>query len=364
MNHTPFYPHHLKNSGKMVPFAGWEMPVQYTSIKEEHLSVRNKVGIFDISHMGQVFVWGPEAEPYLQNLITNNLHKTTIGKGVYAHFLNEQGTVLDDIYVFRIEKEKFLVIVNASRREADLAWLEKHKANRNVEIMEAPQAAGLALQGPLAGPLMDKLSSQANGLSKNEIGEFEIGEVSTLISRTGYTGEDGFELFAPAGHLLPIWDVLFQAGKEFGLVPCGLGARDTLRTEVAYPLYGHELDDHHTPLEARLGWVVKFDKGPFIGREALLKQKSEGMKNKLFGFKVESGGVARPNGQILLNDNVIGTVTSGTFSPSLGFPIGMAYMPIETPDEGQKLTLYQGTRELTAVTVKMPFYKKNSVCGA
>ena len=361
MNQTPFYNHHLKFGAKMIPFAGWDMPIQYTTIKQEHQAVREGVGLFDISHMGQVFVWGPEAEKYLQTVITNDVQKAPMGKGQYAHLLTEKGAVVDDIYVFRVEEDKFLVIVNASRREEDIAWMEKHKYGLQVSIMEAPQAAGLALQGPKAVQIVDKLCSQATDLSKNEIGEFTIGEATTLLSRTGYTGEDGFELFAPAGHLLIIWDILFKAGKEFSLVPCGLGARDTLRTEVAYPLYGHELDENHTPLEAGLSWVVKFDKGNFIGRDALLKQKSEGLKEKLFGFKVEKGGVARPGGTIWVNEKQVSTVASGTFSPTLGFPIGMAYLPVDTEKEGAKLLIKQGARDLEAVTVRMPFYKKGGI---
>jgi len=355
---TPFYTKQAQLGGKFVHFHGWELPVQFTSITQEHTSVRNGVGLFDISHMGQVFVWGPQAEAYLQNLVTNDVRKASLGKGIYAHILNEKGTVIDDIYVFQIEETKYLLIVNASRKMMDLDWMQKQKMSFEVEILEAPQAAGLALQGPRAAIIMEKLSARATDLKKNEIGEFDIGDISALISRTGYTGEDGFEFFAPAGHLLIVWDHLFQVGKDLDLVPCGLGARDTLRTEVAYPLYGHELDENHTPLEAGLEWVVKWDKGEFIGKNALQKQKSEGLKTKLYGFKVETGGVARPGGTIRINNNDAGIVASGTFSPTLNYPIGMAYLPVQTPEEKAPLTILQGTRELKAITTKLPFYKK------
>jgi aminomethyltransferase len=343
---------------KIVDFAGWEMPIQYTTITQEHNAVRNAAGLFDISHMGQVFVWGTGAEAYLQNLVTNDVTKATIGKGVYAHLLNEKGGVIDDIFVYRVEEEKFLVIVNASRKEVDIAWMKKNRSGFEMEMVEAPYAAGLALQGPSSVDIIRALSANAANLPRFGIGDFSFGDISVLVARTGYTGEDGFELFAPAGHLLQIWDMLFKVGPAFGLVPAGLGARDTLRTEVAYPLYGHELDENHTPLEAGLSWVVKLDKGNFIGRDALLKQKSAGLKTKLAGFKVETGGVARPGGKILKDGKEIGTVASGTFGPSVGYAIGLAYLPAESAAPGTPLTVLQGTRELTAKTVATPFLKK------
>lgn len=355
---TPFYQHHVDLGAKMVDFAGWDMPIQYTTITQEHTAVRTKAGLFDISHMGQVFAWGTGAEAYLQNLVSNDVRNATLGKGVYAHLLNEKGGVIDDIFVYRVEPEKFLVIINASRRETDVAWMKKHTAGFDVTLTEAPYAAGLALQGPSSVDMIGKLSEEAARLPRFGIGDFEIGDVSSLIARTGYTGEDGFEFFAPAGHLLQIWEMLFKVGPSFGLVPAGLGARDTLRTEVAYPLYGHELDENHTPFEAGLDWVVKLDKGNFIGRDALQKQKSAGLKTKLYGFKVESGGVARPGGEIVQNGKTVGTVASGTFAPTLGVAIGMAYLPANIDTEGAKIMIRQGTRELGAVTTKMPFYKK------
>jgi aminomethyltransferase len=356
-NRTPFYERHLQLGGKIVEFHGWELPVQYTTITLEHNAVRNKAGVFDISHMGQVFVWGPQAEGFLQFLISNDLRKAVVGKGIYAHLLNEKGGVIDDIFVYRLEDEKFLVIVNASRRDEDLAWMRKHAGDHDVQILEAPFGAAFAVQGPSSADIVAKLNPEIPFLKRFQIGEFEIGELTAHVARTGYTGEDGFEFFAPAGHLLIIWDQLFAAGKNLGLVPCGLGARDTLRTEVAYPLYGHELDETHTPFEAGLDWVVKLDKGNFMGREALLKQKTTGINTHLCGFKVESGGVARPGGQIIQKGKEIGTVASGTFAPTLGFSVGMAYLPIQVAKEGAPITIQQGARELSAITVKLPFYR-------
>lgn len=358
MNRTPFYQHHIARGGKVIDFHGWELPVQYTSITQEHNAVRNNVGLFDISHMGQVYIWGRQALDYLQHLMTNNIGKAGVGKGIYTHMLTEKGGVIDDLFVFRLEDDKFLLIVNASRREADMTWLENHKKGFDAHLMEVPEGAGLALQGPKAVPLLEKLSPKTRKLGRHQIAEFDFGEVTAFVTRTGYTGEDGFELFAPAGHLLLIWDQLLSAGAPFGLQLCGLGARDTLRTEVAYPLYGQELDEDHTPLEAGLDWVVKFDKGPFIGRDALLEQKSKGLPSRLYGFKVESGGIARHGAQIFINQKKAGTVASGTFAPSLGYSIGMAYLKPVVKEEGAGLTVMQGSRELHAVTVPLPFLKK------
>ncbi|MCB4756891.1 MAG: glycine cleavage system aminomethyltransferase GcvT [Elusimicrobia bacterium] len=360
MNRTPFFEKHLALGGKMVDFFGWELPVQYSSIAAEHAAVRTHAGLFDISHMGQVFAEGPDAESYLQKLVTSDIRKAGVSQGIYGHFLNERGGVIDDLFVFRLEPQKFLLIVNASRKEADLAWMKSHLPPQNVQMNEALQSAGLALQGPLAQNLMEKLCPPAAALGHHRIGRFEIGDKVVFVSRTGYTGEDGFELFAPAGNLLIIWDLLMQTGKGLGLQPCGLGARDTLRTEAAYPLYGHELDEEHTPLEAGLGWVVHFDKGDFLGRDALLKQKSSGIKRKLTGFKIQSGGVARPGGIILYSGNEISAVTSGTFSPTLGQSIGMSFLPVPLAKEGNELTILMGTREMPAVTCQLPFYKRET----
>ncbi len=363
MKETPFNGLHKELSGKRVEFGGWEMPIQYSTISLEHAAVRNAAGIFDISHMGQVLIWGPEAEDYLQYLVSNDVRKAALGKGVYAHLLNEQGGVIDDIFIYRIEEEKFLVIINASRSDVDLEWMKKQLGSKfDATLMEAPFAAALAIQGPNAVNILSKLSSAIADIPRFGIADVEIGDLSVLTARTGYTGEDGFELFAPAGHLLHLWPTLMSAGKDQGLVPCGLGARDTLRTEVAYPLYGHELDEKHSPFEAGLDWVVKLDKGNFIGRQALIDQKAKGLPSKLLGFKVISGGVARPGGKIIINGKEIGTVASGTFSPTLNCSIGMAYFPTPEPEKGTKFTILQGTREITAEIVPLPFYsKKKSV---
>ncbi len=357
-NITPFYEKHIALGGKIVDFFGWELPVQYTTITQEHNAVRNAAGLFDISHMGQLFVWGPQAASFLNYLVTNDVEKAPVGKGIYAHLLNENGGVIDDLFIYRLPEDRFLLILNASRREADLAWIKSKSKGYDVDMIEPPYPAALALQGPKAIDVMEKLSADVRSLQRFGIMDLNVGDFDILVARTGYTGEDGFELFAPAAHLLLIFDILIKQGASSGLLPCGLGARDTLRTEVAYPLYGHELDESHTPLEAGLEWVIRWNKGDFIGRSALEKQKKEGTKNHLCGFKIAAGGVARPGGQIFQNGKEVGIVASGTFSPTLNEAIGMAYLPTSISKDSAQLQIRQGTRELSAVTAKLPFYKK------
>ena len=342
----------------MVDFSGWELPIQYSTITLEHNAVRNQAGLFDISHMGQVFVWGEQAENYLQYICSNDVRKAILGKGIYAHLLNEKGGVIDDIYIFRLEEKKFFVVVNAGTKEKDLAWMEKQKENFDCTLMEAPQAAGLALQGPHAATIIEKLASNTLLLEKNEIGEFNMADVSILVSRTGYTGEDGFELFAPAGHLLIIWDHIFNAGRDEGLVPCGLGARDTLRTEVGYPLYGHELDENHTPLEAGLGWVVNLIKIHLLAERLCLSKSPTDSKPNCLVLKWNPAVWPRPGGKIFQDSKEIGVIASGTFSPHWGVPLEPRFAGGHSCRR-RAIKIQQGTREMQAKTVKMPFYKRS-----
>ncbi len=363
MKRTRLFERHKALGAKMVDFSGWEMPIQYTSITEEHNAVRNKAGIFDISHMGQVYVTGPDAFPFLQNLTTNDLKRAAMGKGIYSHILNETGGIIDDIFIYCLEENRYLLIFNASRSDEDIKWISEHRGNLNVKINVDSLAAGFAIQGPDAIQIFNRLLDEPLTVDRFGIERLKVRHLFPWVARTGYTGEDGLELFGQPDDILQIWDWLMEVGKMSGLTPCGLGARDTLRTEVGYPLYGHELDVDHTPFEAGLGWVVKLDKGNFIGRDALLRKKSEGFTTQLVGFKVESGGIARHQAKIVKNGSDIGVVTSGTFSPSLGYPIGMAYVPTNISAEGAKLTIIQGTREFAAKTSKMPFFIKNTVAG-
>ena len=344
--------------GKIVDFHGWELPVQFTTITQEHTAVREKAGLFDISHMGQVFVWGPDAESFLQGLVTNDVRRATLSKGVYAHLLNEKGGVIDDIFIYHVEEQKYLLIVNASRRVEDVAWIQKHAQGKNVAVVEATVGAALALQGPEAMAIAARVCPSIAYLPRFGIAEFSVGETKTLVARTGYTGEDGVEFFAPAPHLAVVFDALVAAGASRGLSPAGLGARDTLRTEVAYPLYGNELDEDHTPLEAGLAWVVRWDKGDFIGRAALERQKAAGLQRKLVGFRIEAGGIARHGATVVVDGKDVGVVTSGTYAPSLSQAIGLAYVPAALAHVGQKFQIRQGNREMSAIAVKLPFYAK------
>jgi aminomethyltransferase len=308
--------------------------------------------------MGQVLVTGKDSRDYLQHLVTSDVKRATQGKGIYAHLLNEKGGVIDDLFVYKLEDERYLLIVNASRTDADVAWMKAHTGSFEVEIELLNDTAALALQGPRASAIMERLSPVASMLPRHSIGEFSIANQSCWVARTGYTGEDGFEIFGAASHMQPVWDLIWEVGPNFQLAPAGLGARDTLRTEVAYPLYGHELDEARTPVQAGLSWVVAFDKGDFIGREPLIEQRAKGVSERLVGFKIEEGGVARPDALIFVDGIEVGKVTSGTFSPSLGFPIGLGYVPAAVAKDAAALTVRQGAREMKGVTAKTPFYRK------
>ncbi len=357
MNQTPFYHIHRTLGARMVDFAGWQMPIQYTGILAEHAAVRNAAGIFDISHMGQFWIQGAGALDFLQKVLTNDLRLAKPGKGIYGHVCKPTGGIIDDVFVYCLEPNLYLMIVNASRRAADLQWLEEHRPP-NAELMEAPQAAAFALQGPQSPKLLQKLLGGSVPLEPRGVADLEFKGTSAVVARTGYTGEDGFEFFGPAGHILPLWDQLLEIGRPEGLLPCGLGARDTLRLEMGYMLYGHDIDEEHTPLEAGLEWVVKFEKGDFIGREALLQQKKEGLKKRLCGIRLLEPGVPRAGAPVTAQGKPLGVLSSGTYAPSLKTGIGLAYLPVDTASEGASLEVSLGPRQVKAVTQKPPFYKK------
>lgn len=358
---TPFHFLHKQYGARLVEFAGWEMPVQFDSVMAEHRAVRERAGIFDISHMGQVWITGAGARPTLQNLLTNDLSVLPTQRGLYALLCREDGHVVDDLYVYCLDPDRFLVIVNASRASVDLAWM-RERLGPDTDLLEQPQPAALALQGPEAAGLMAQLSREAVRLEKNGVAELSLMDMEIVVARTGYTGEDGFELFGPAGHLFPVYEHLMKEGKSVGLKNCGLGARDTLRLEMGYRLYGHELDEGHSALEAGLGWAVKLAKPAFIGRDALLKEKATGSPRRLIGFRLKDRGVPREKCEIRSGEKSVGTVTSGTFSPSLGIGIGMAYVDnallpkeIETPSS---LAVQIHGRPVPAEIVPFPFYRK------
>src|SRR5438552_3950215 len=349
MKRTPLFSAHQKLGGKLIEFGGWEMPVQYTSIMDEHLTVRKAAGLFDISHMGEVLLSGPGAEAFLNRTLTNDARKLAIGQGQYALMCNEHGGVIDDLYAYRLDSDQYLLIINASRIEDDLTWLEKQLdavgQSERVSLRNASQELGaIAVQGPrvvdfinecFPGPSHRGASIiKVTDLKKNQLTNLRFASDDIWISRTGYTGEDGFEVVAPAGIIKSVWNRILELGRPHGLKPAGLGARDTLRTEVCYPLYGHELDESTTPLEAGLGFFVSLDKGEFVGRPVLVEQKAKGVNKRLVAFKMtDKSAPPRPHYSIWSTGShgaKLGDVTSGTQSPSLGIGIGMGYVSPES----------------------------------
>ena len=377
MKRTPLYAAHQRLGGKLIEFGGWEMPVQYSSITDEHLAVRQAAGLFDISHMGEVLIDGPGAEAFLNHVLTNDLRKLAPGQGQYTLLCNGRGGVIDDLYAYRLAAEEYLLIINASRIEADVAWLEAQLAafpeRGRVTLRDTSDETGaLAVQGPRVVEFIGRcfpgastggtIVAQVTDLKKNQIASFRHAGTTIWISRTGYTGEDGFELVAPGQTIEAIWNELLAAGQPHGLKPAGLGARDTLRTEVCYPLYGHELDENTTPIEAGLGFFVALDKADFVGRAVLAEQKAKGPARKLAAFKMtDKSAPPRPHYAIWSTGPgaaKIGEVVSGTQSPSLGIGIGMGYVPAELARPSTPIEIEIRGKRAPAVVVPKPLYRK------
>ena len=378
LRRTPLYDCHRELGARMVGFAGWEMPVQYAGVIEEHRAVRGAAGLFDVSHMGEVRVRGAGAERFLQRLTPNDVAQLVPGRAHYSGLLTDRGTYVDDLLIYRIAADDFLVVVNASNAAGDLAWIRDHapdpeggggaapadlpEVDEVGEVDIADQGdryALLALQGPKALAILEPLASP--GISGLRYYGFMLGEVAgvrAVLSRTGYTGEDGFELYLDPEGAPEVWRRLLAAGAPHGLLPAGLGARDTLRLEAAMALYGHEIDERTTPLEAGLSWVVKLGKGDFLGRAALLEQSERGVPRTLVGFTVEGRGIARQGHGVLSGGEAVGEVTSGTWSPTLERAIGMAYVPPALAAPGTPLELDVRGRKLPAAVVGLPFYRR------
>ena len=363
MKHSPLESAHLELGARMVDFAGWFMPVQYSSIKEEHEAVRTAVGIFDVSHMGEVFVSGEGAAEWLESLLTNRLGKLALGRGQYTLMLNEEGGVIDDLIIYRIGEKEFFLVINAGRRNEDLAWFAKHLQDGNIVdgsvVLEdrSDAFAAFALQGPKAEELLGQILPglqlpKRNGITS--IPDYANG----LIARTGYTGEDGFEIFVSNEDGLLLWKKLVAAGAK----PCGLGARDTLRLEMGYPLNGSDLSMTRTPLEAGLEKFLSLEdslKGIFIGRAALEKQHAAGLLSRLTPLKISAGGPPlRAHYPIYSGEKLLGEIASGAFSPSLGEGIAMAYLPIEFTKPETVVEIEVRGRRFQAVVTTLPFYKK------
>lgn len=364
---SPLDAEHRAAGGKMVPFAGWSMPVSYAGVIDEHRAVRSAAGLFDVSHMGEAIVAGGQAEAFLQFATPNDVAKLEPGQAHYSSLLTEAGTYVDDLLVYRLTSEEFLLVVNAANTARDLEYLRAVASGEfgdgaDLSIREVTDSfALLALQGPKAASLLAPLVDEAlDTLGYYRCRWTQVAGRKVFLARTGYTGEDGFEIFVAAEVAGDLWRELMAAGQSHGLVPAGLGARDTLRTEAAMALYGHEIDDTTTPFEARLGWTTKLDKGPFVGRRALVEAKSKGPVRKLVGFEITGRGIAREGYCVLIDGASVGAVTSGTFSPTLERAIGMAYVPSEFAQIGREIEIERRGRALAAVQVKLPFYKRET----
>jgi len=370
LQRTPLFETHQKIGARLIDFGGWEMPVQYTGIVDEHQAVRNAAGVFDISHMGEIFATGPGALDFLNRALTNDARKLAPGQGQYTLMCNERGGVVDDLYLYCLGTGTYLLIVNASRIEADFAWLQARLAAETAPGVvlknQSPDFGAIALQGPAAAKFIDEAfpstgaEARCSALVKNEIRMISFRGELIYVARTGYTGEDGFEIIAPAPLIVPAWTACMSAGSGHGLKPSGLGARDTLRTEACYPLYGHELDEHTTPIEAGVSFFVALDKGDFTGRAVLAAQKATGPAKRLVAFKMAGRSAPpRPDYPIWSEAGAaLGKVTSGTQSPTLGAGIGLGYVPAASSQPGAPIQIEIRGSRFPAVIVKKPFYKR------
>jgi aminomethyltransferase len=361
---TPLYEKHQEYGAKMIDFGGFDMPVQYKGIKQEHMAVRQAAGLFDVSHMGEFIISGPEALKWIQKITINDASKLKPGRAQYSAMCYEDGGIVDDLLVYRLQDDSFMLVVNASNIEKDMEWILSHNSFEADFRDRSDSISLLAIQGPKSPELLQRMTD----LKLNEIPYYSFekgsiaGQTDVIISATGYTGEKGFELYIDTKKADPavIWDALFQHGNDYGLQAAGLGARDTLRLEMGLALYGNDITAETTPLEARLGWLTKFEKGPFIGSEALKKQKEEGLKRKLMGFKIEDSRQIPRTGYDICSANgeKTGFVTSGSQSISLGIGIGMGYLPIEDAIEGNTIYISIRKKLIPANVTKPPFLKK------
>jgi aminomethyltransferase len=358
---TPLYDEHVRLGAKIIQFGRWLMPVQYTSIMDEHQAVRNAVGVFDISHMGELVASGSRAGEWLNTMLTNNVAKLEVGAGQYTFLLNDYAGIIDDLIVYRIEEEEFLLVVNASRVEDDFAWLQSHLAPEVRLDNQSDRYAGLAVQGPKVAELFRALFGAEKELpARNRIAEYHLDATKLWIARTGYTGEDGVEVFFSTEDAPRVWNELLGKGNSLGIRPCGLGARDTLRLEMCYPLNGSDLSPEHNPLEAGLGFFVDLTKPQFTGREKLLREKEEGLSRRLIPFKMKGKGPPpRPHYRVFRNGEEVGELTSGTLSPSLNYGIGMVYLTTPTPKPGEEIEIEIRGQKFPAVIEKKPLYKKS-----
>jgi aminomethyltransferase len=367
LKRTPLNSAHRRLGGRMVEFGGWDMPVQYAAgTMTEHLRTRTHAGLFDVSHMGEIDVRGPDAIPFVNRVTSNDVTKLVDGQAQYSALTTPEGTVIDDLLVYRFAANHLLLVVNAGTTEKDWDWIKSHLGDENVELNNvSADYFQIAVQGPRALSILQTLTAvPLNEIKYYHFREGEVDGVPAIVSRTGYTGEDGFEIYAAADKAEQIWDKLLEAGNfgaDDGVLPCGLAARNTLRLEAGMCLYGHEIDETTTLLEANLGWICKLNKGDFIGRDRLAQQKEEGVKRKLVGFEVTDRGIARDGQDVLIGGQRLGQVTSGSPAPFLKKNIGMAYVPAESAQEGGTIEIDVRGRLVGARIVALPFYKRPKV---
>jgi len=364
LKRTPLNSAHRRLGGRMVEFGGWDMPVQYPAgTMTEHLRTRARAGVFDVSHMGEIDVRGSDAIPFVNRLTSNDVTKLIDGQAQYSALTTPEGTVIDDLLVYRFAEDHLLLVVNAGTTDKDWVWIKSHHGKENVELRNvSADYCQIAVQGPKALSILQALTAlPLNEIKYYHLREGEVDGVPSIVSRTGYTGEDGFEVYAAPDKAEQIWNKVLEAGDfgaDDGVLPCGLAARNTLRLEAGMCLYGHEIDETTTLLEANLGWICKLNKGEFIGRDRLVKQKEEGIKRKLVGFEVTDRGIARDGQDVLIGGQRVGQVTSGSPAPFLKKNIGMAYVPVESAKEAGAIEIDVRGRLVSAQIVPLPFYKR------
>jgi len=365
LKRTPLNEAHRKLGGKMVDFGGWDMPVQYPAgVIEEHLRTRTRSGLFDVSHMGEIWVEGEDAIDFVNRLTTNDVTKLVDGQAHYSALTNDKGGVVDDLLVYRFDCDKLLLVVNAGTTEKDWDWITSHKGNENITLTNASaDYCQIAVQGPDAIKILQQLTdTPLDDIKYYHFTTGKVDDVEAVISRTGYTGEDGFEVYANSEFAEQLWNKLLETGgfgSENGILPCGLAARNTLRLEAGMSLYGHELSDSITPLEANLGWITKLQKGAFTGSEILQTQKEAGVTRRLAGFEMIDRGIARDDCEVYANGEKVGYVTSGSPAPFIKKNIGFAMLPAELANAGQEIEIDVRGKRLTAKVVPTPFYKRS-----
>lgn len=359
LKRTPLHAAHLTHQARMVDFGGWEMPVQYAGIIQEHQAVRTSVGLFDVSHMGEIEIRGPRALDLVNYVTTNDASRLKPGQAHYSGLLYETGGFVDDILVHCVSPAHYFLCVNASNQDKDYAHIAGHN-QFGCEVENAgPRYAQIAVQGPRAVDVVNRVTREdVSALRYYWFLDGDAAGQPARIARTGYTGEDGFELYVEPAAARPLWGALLAAGAAYGIMPCGLGARNTLRLEAGMALYGHEIDASISPLEAGLAWIVKFDKGDFIGRDALERQRREGLKRKLTGFEMTGRGIGRDGYEVRIDGEAAGWVTSGGPSPTLNKNIGLCYLPAAAAEPGREIEIIVRDRPVTAVTVPVPFYRR------